>query len=308
MVSLCLRHIFAFGRTSLFLRSVSNIPDTRQALLDLGFSEEQAQKIQSMRCPPHKTPNIKELCLIGLSHKTVLRMLEESPELLKTTDKALRDRVDALRGLGLGEGSMQNTLSRCPALLSVSRSHLTAATQCLKSRCHFTSQQVLNILHSAPEILTQDPSHIEDVFQYVYFRMGGNHREIISFQVFQTSLDEIKVRHQFLERLGRFQPPNKKRECPPSNPKLKEILQLSEEDFLSQIARSSIEEFNTFRKILEREEQESEQDKEDIEDELSNDEDDDETNSDSEDDSEDEDHKENVHDEKTKYHHKKKIK
>ncbi|XP_077147139.1 transcription termination factor 4, mitochondrial isoform X2 [Ranitomeya variabilis] len=308
MVSLCLRHIFSFSRTSLFLRSVSNNPDTRQVLLELGFSEEQTEKIQSMKCPPHKTPNIKELCLIGLSHKTVLRMLEESPELLKTTDQALRDRVDALRALGLGEGSMQNSLSRCPALLFLSRSRLTAAIQCLKSRCHFTSQQVLNILNSTPEILTQDPSHMEDLFQYVYFRMGGNHREIISAQVFQTSLDEIRVRHQFLERLGRFQPPNKKRECPPSNPKLKEVIQLSEEDFLSKTARSSVEEFNTFRKILEREEQEGEQDKEDIKDVPSNDEDDDETNSDSEDDSEDEDYKENVHNEKPKYHHKKKLK
>ncbi|XP_073437312.1 transcription termination factor 4, mitochondrial isoform X3 [Dendrobates tinctorius] len=261
-----------------------------------------------MRCPPHKTANIKELCLIGLSNKTVLRMLEETPELLKTTDKAVRDRVDALRALGLGEGSMQNILSRCPALLSLSRSRVTAAIQCLKSRCHFTSEQVLKILNSTPEILTQDPSHVEDVFQYVYFRMGGSHREIVSSQVFQTSFDEIRVRHQFLERLGRFQPPNKKRECPPSNPKLKEVIQLSEEDFLSKTARSSVEEFNTFRKILEREEQEGEQDKEDTDDELSNDEDDDETNSDSDDDSEGEDYKENVLDEKPKYHHKKKIK
>ncbi|KAM4040416.1 transcription termination factor 4, mitochondrial isoform 3-T3 [Anomaloglossus baeobatrachus] len=306
MVSLCLRHIFAFRQTNLLLRSMSNIPDTRQALLELGFSEEQAEKIQSMRCPPHKTPNIKELCLIGLSHKTVLRMLEESPEILKTTDKALRDRVDALRGLGLGEGSMQNTLSRCPALLSVPRSRLTAATQCLKSRCHFTSLQIRKILNSAPEVLTQDPSYLENVFQYVYFRMGGNHGDIISSQVFQTSFDEIRVRHQFLERLGLFLPPNKKRECPPSNPQLKEVIRLSEEDFLSKIAFSSVEGFSTFRKILVREEQEAEQDMEDIEDEFSSDEDDEERSSDSEDDDEDKDYKENVHDKKPKYQYKKK--
>lgn len=296
MVSLCLRH--TIGRTSLCLRSISNIPNARQAILDLGFSEEQAEKIQNMRCPLHKTPNIKELCLIGLSHKTVLTILEERPELLKITDRELRDRVDTLRALGLGEGSLQNSLMRCPALLSVPRSRLLAATRCLKSQCHFTSQQLLKLLNTAPETLTQDPSHLEDVFQYVYFRMGGKHAEIISSQVFQTSRDEIRLRHQFLERLGKFQPPDKKRVCPPTNPKLKEVAQFSEEDFLSHIARSSSEELNTFRKILAREECEGEQD---MEDELSNEEDD-EQDSDSEDDSEEEDY----HGDKPNPHHRKK--
>ncbi|XP_075717482.1 transcription termination factor 4, mitochondrial isoform X2 [Rhinoderma darwinii] len=306
MVSLCLRHVIAFSRTSLCLRSVSNIPNARQELLDLGFSEEQAEKLQSMRCPPHKMPNIKELCLIGLSHETVLKILQDSPELLRTTVKELRDKVDTLRGLGLGEGSLQNALTSCPALLSVPRSRLLAATQCLKSRCHFTSQQVLKILNTAPQTLTEDPSHLEEVFQYVYFRMGGKHGEIISSQVYQTSIDEIRVRHQFLERLGKFQPPDKKRVCPPSNPKLKEVIQFSEDDFLSHIAHSSSEELNTFRKLLEREEREGEQHVEDMDDELSNDESDDAQDSDSEEDSEDEDLKENVHEDKPNHRHNKK--
>ncbi|XP_044147488.1 transcription termination factor 4, mitochondrial isoform X2 [Bufo gargarizans] len=298
MVSLSLRHIIAFSRSSLCLRSMSSIPNARQALLDLGFSDEQAEKIQRLRCPPHKMPNIKELFFIGLSHRTVLRILEERPELLKITDQELRDRVDTLRSLGLGEGSLQNSLSRCSALLLVPRSRLLAATQCLKMKCQFTSQQVLKILNTAPETLTQDPRYLEDVFQYIYFRMGGNQGEMISSQVFQVSLNEIRVRHQFLERLGKFYPPNKKRVCPTSNPKLKEVIQLAEEDFLSHTAHSTLEEFNTFRKILEREEHEAEQQMEDTEDELSSDEDDDEQDSDSEDDSADEDHEENADSEK----------
>ncbi|KAG8580671.1 hypothetical protein GDO81_007383 [Engystomops pustulosus] len=298
MVSLCLRRVIVFSRTGLDLRTMSSIPIARQALLELGFSEEQTEKIQGMRCPQHKIPNIKELCFIGLSPKTVLRILEERPELLKMTDKELRNRVDALRVLGLGEGSLQNSLSRCPALLSVPRSHLQAVIHCLKNRCQFTSLQVLKILHAAPETLTQDPSHIEDLFQYVYFRMGAKHQDIISSQVFETSVNEIKVRHQFLERLGKFQPPDKKRVCPPSNPKLKEVIQLSEEDFLTRVAHSSSEELDTFRKILEREEREGAQDIEDEEDELINNDDDSA--------SENEDYEENVQGYKSKRRHKKK--
>ncbi|XP_075057897.1 transcription termination factor 4, mitochondrial isoform X2 [Mixophyes fleayi] len=297
MVSLCLRHMLAFSRSSLCLRHLSNVPSARQELLNMGFSETQAEKIQSMRCPPNRTSTIGELCLIGLSHRTVLRMLEERPELLRTTAKDLRDRVDTLRSLGLGEGSLQNSLSRCPSLLSVPRSRLLNLAQCLKTRCQFSSQQVQKILNTIPETLTQDPNYVEEAFQYVYFRMGGKHGEIISSEIFLTPLNEIKVRHQFLERLGRFLPPDKRGVCPPSNPKLKEIIQLSEEDFLSRIACSSSEELYTFRKIMDREEREGGKDGEDMVDsgdELSNDDEDEEQDSDSEDDSEGEDYEGNI--------------
>ncbi|KAG9494356.1 hypothetical protein GDO78_001943 [Eleutherodactylus coqui] len=285
---------------------MSSIANARQELLDLGFSEEQAEKIQSMRGPPNKTPSVKELCLIGLNHRTILRLLEERPEFLKVAAKELRDRVDTLRSLGLGEGSLQASLVRCPALLSVPRSRLLATAQFLKSRCQFTSQQVQKILKTSPETLTQDSSHLEDVFQYLYFRMGGKQEEIVSCQAFETPFDEIRARHQFLERLGTFQPPNKYRTCPPTNPKVKEVIQLSEKDFLSRIAHSSAEEFTTFRKILEREEREGESHLEDTEDELSSDEDDAKQDSDSGEDSEDEDYKENVHDDKPNDYRKKK--
>ncbi|CAJ0946244.1 unnamed protein product, partial [Ranitomeya imitator] len=300
-VSLCLRHIFSFSRTSLFLRSVSYNPDTRQALLELGFSEEQAEKD-----PEYEMPSTQDTKHQGaMSHWTES---QDSTENARRKSRASKDyRPSFERQSRRTEGPWPGR--RFYAELSVEMPGSFVFVPLPSNGCNTVSQEpVLNILNSTPEILTQDPSHMEDLFQYVYFRMGGNHREIISAQVFQTSLDEIRVRHQFLERLGRFQPPNKKRECPPSNPKLKEVIQLSEEDFISKTARSSVEEFNTFCKILEREEQEGEQDEEDIEDEPSNDEDDDETNSDSEDDSEDEDYKENVHNEKPKYHHKKKFK
>ncbi|CAI9603649.1 unnamed protein product, partial [Staurois parvus] len=210
--------------------------------------------------------------------------------------RLLHYHVHKLPPLSQYTGSLQNSLSRCPSLLSVPRSHLLASAQCLKTRCQFSSQQVLKILKTTPEALIQDPNHLEELFQYAYFRMGGKHGDILSSGIFQKSLNEIRVRHHFLERLGRFIPPTKKGLCPPSNPKIKEIVQLSEEDFLSQIARSSSEEFNIFQKILEREEMESAEAMEEDQDNLSTDDEYSETEEESEtnDDSEDEDYAESV--------------
>ncbi|XP_018423403.1 PREDICTED: transcription termination factor 4, mitochondrial [Nanorana parkeri] len=294
MVSLCLRNRLFLSWPSLCWRHMSRVPAARQELLDLGFSETQAERILSMKCNAHSTSTIKELCVVGLNHKTILRILEEKPELLRTTGKEVKGKADTLRSLGLGEGSLQNSLSMCPTLLSMPRSRLVASAQCLKTRCQFSSQQVLKILTTTPEALTKDPNHLEELFQYAYFRMGGTHGDIPSSGIFQRSLFEIKVRHQFLERLGRFLPPNKNGQCPPSNPKLKEVVLLSEEDFLARVACSSTEEFHIFQKILEREERESAEGMEEDQDNLSTDEED-------EDDSDDENYTDSIQGHQSKH-------
>ncbi|XP_053315966.1 transcription termination factor 4, mitochondrial isoform X2 [Spea bombifrons] len=261
MVSMYLRHFLCLPRYRLCLRHLSRVPYATQDLLDLGFSEEQIGRLQSLKStkgdPQHRLACIKELLLLGIDSEKTLQMLEARPELFRLSGKELRDRTENLRRLGLGEGSLQVALSRCPSLLSVPRTRIQATVQCLKLRCQFSTQQVAKILHTYPEALTQDPDYLEEIFQYVYFRMGGKHKEILTSGLFVTSLDEVKVRHQFLERLGRFQPPNKKGECLPSNPKLKDVIKQSEKDFLSNIACSTQAELNVFRKILAQEESEA---------------------------------------------------
>ncbi|XP_063298482.1 transcription termination factor 4, mitochondrial isoform X2 [Pelobates fuscus] len=259
MVSVFFRQ--SVPRFNVWLKHLSTIPCATQQLLDLGFSEEQATKIHSL-IPrkgdlQQKVSCVRELLLLGMDNDKTLRMLEASPEIFKVSSKQIKDRADNLRKLGLGEGTLQVSLSRCPSILTMPSTRILAAAQCLKQRCQFSTQQVSKILHVSPETLTQDPDYIEEVFQYVYFRMGGTHKDILTSGLFLTSLDEIKVRHQFLERLGRFLPPNKKGECPTSNPKIKDIVNLSENNFLSSVACSSPEEFHTFQKIVAREEAEA---------------------------------------------------
>ncbi|XP_075425663.1 transcription termination factor 4, mitochondrial isoform X1 [Ascaphus truei] len=290
MVSLWLRHVLYLPGSVLCLRHLSSLPGVTQGLLDLGFSEEQAGRILSMKPrggdPQHRLSSARELLLIGLNPQTTLRMLEGSPELLRVTSMDLRNRAENLRSLGLREGSLQRTVCRCPSLLSLPRSRILSAVQCLKHRCRFSSQQVADLVRSSPEALTQDPGYLEEAFQYVYFRMGGNHEEIITSGLFLTPLHEVRVRHEFLERLGRFQPPDKKGASPPSNPKLKHVLVLSEQDFLSRLAVSSHEELQTFRKMIAREKRDARREMEDEGDQTSTDSEDegDQVSTDSEDD------------------------
>ncbi|XP_027622810.1 transcription termination factor 4, mitochondrial isoform X2 [Tupaia chinensis] len=94
------------------------------------------------------------------------------------------------------------------------------------------------------------------VFQYAYFRMGIQHPDLVKTELLQYSLTKIKQRHIYLERLGRYQTPDKKGQTQVSNPPVKHILRVSEAEFLARTACSSAEEFEVFKQLLAREEEE----------------------------------------------------
>lgn len=88
--------------------------------------------------------------------------------------------------------------------------------------------------------------------------MGLKHLDIVKNDFLQYSITKIKQRHMYLERLGRYQTPDKKGQTQIPNPLLKDILRVSEAEFLARTACSSAEEFEVFKKLLDREEEESE--------------------------------------------------
>ncbi|KAJ1089480.1 hypothetical protein NDU88_002631 [Pleurodeles waltl] len=208
---------------------------------------------------------VSELLLLGLNPGTVLKMLQKSPDVQRVPVKQLKDRAENLRRLGLGEGSLQRVISHIPSLLMVSRKHADAVVRCLKERCLFSAQQLTEIVRTCPGILKEQPDELEHKFQYAHFRLGVRQQEVVKSRLFHFSLSELKYRHSFLERLGRYQTPDKKGQTQICNPKLKEVIGVSEDLFLSKVALSTQEEFHIFKKLLNREEEELMEEEEDEE-------------------------------------------
>ncbi|XP_009945416.1 PREDICTED: transcription termination factor 4, mitochondrial, partial [Leptosomus discolor] len=96
---------------------------------------------------------------------------------------------------------------------------------------------------------------------YAYFRMGVQQKEMVKARLFQMPFAELRNRHIFLERRGLYQTPHKG-QTQTGNPKLKDILQLPEKDFLASLACSTPEEYKVFQKLLAREEEEEEKEEE----------------------------------------------
>ncbi|XP_061201297.1 transcription termination factor 4, mitochondrial [Neopsephotus bourkii] len=226
----------------------------------MGFSQQQAQRlldVESRLSPEHREAAVAQLLLLGLNAEATLGLLERRPELLRMPTKRLQERAEKLRCLGLDGGQLQRALIRCPELFTLPRKRMAAAVRLLRERCLFTAEQLREVLWTCPNVLLEEPHQLHHHFQYVYFRMGVQQKEMVKARLFRMPFAELRNRHIFLERRGLYQTPYKG-QTQTNNPKLKDIIQLSEKDFLANLARSTPEEFEVFKKLLAREEEEEE--------------------------------------------------
>lgn len=88
--------------------------------------------------------------------------------------------------------------------------------------------------------------------------MGVKQAEMVKSKLFRFTVDEVRNRHSFLERRGLFQTPDKNGQTMIINPKLDSVLSSDEDAFLK-LANASAEEYDVFKRLVEREWQEQEQ-------------------------------------------------
>ncbi|KAM6357595.1 transcription termination factor 4, mitochondrial isoform 1-T2 [Alca torda] len=231
----------------------------------MGFSEEQARRLLGLQPrlgPTRREAAAAQLLLLGLSAEAALELLERSPALLRMPTERLRERAEELRRLGLDGGPLRRAVSRCPQLFTLPRRRMAAAVRLLREQCLFTAEQLREVLGSCPAVLLEEPRRLHHHFQYAYFRMGVQQKEMVRARLFRMPFAELRNRHIFLERRGLYQTPHKG-QIQSSNPKLRDILQLPEKDFLASLALASPEEYEVFKKLLAREEEEEEEEEED---------------------------------------------
>lgn len=242
----------------------SGLANTVESFLNLRFTQDQVKQLLDLnpriaaQIPVKDLPVLYVLESLGLNPRSTFKVLERCPELLGEKEHQLQSRIDNLRKHGLGEGRLQRTVVHCPHILNLSAKQVNNTVRFFKDKCIFTGQQVTEILQTSPNVLFEKCEELEYKFQFAYFRMGIKQAEIVKSGIFRVSMEELRQRHIFLERLGRYQTPDKKGQTQIINPKPKTIFTTTEDYFLAKVAMSSWEEFDTFKKLLRREEMEKE--------------------------------------------------
>ncbi|XP_068548794.1 transcription termination factor 4, mitochondrial [Anas acuta] len=238
-------------------------------LLAMGFSQAQARRLRELQPrlgPRRAAAALEQLLLLGLGAEAALGLLERSPELLRAAEGRLKERAEYLRRLGLGGGHLQRAAGRCPQVFTLPRRRMEAAVRVLREKCLFTAEQLTEVLQSCPGVLLEEPGSLQYHFQYAYFRMGVRQKEMVKARLFRTPFAELRTRHIFLERRGLYHTPVKG-QTQSNNPKLKEVLHLPEKDFVVNLARATLEEYEVFKKLLAREEEEEMKEEEEEEEE-----------------------------------------
>lgn len=171
-------------------------------------------------------------------------------ELLSAGPEEVQKCMEVLESYGFQDGKLGELICSCPALLFAQKSsRLAQNAENLFS--HFTKNQLLSLLKSSPEILLGNTSETEDKIEYIYcyMLMDGNDFANCT-NLAQISLQEIMDRHEFLLKTGTYKTPDIKRpQLKMKNPKLKRILDSSEEQFVTKVGHVSVEEWYLFREL-----------------------------------------------------------
>lgn len=108
---------------------------------------------------------------------------------------------------------------------------------------------------SSPNLIKENEAAIEDRYQYLTSIMRIEVPEIVKSEVFSKSLEEIKTRHMFLDRLGLFKPRSIRADPdePTKNHRLYQIVDSSDKSFATKIARVSLFEWEVFQDLYRKE-------------------------------------------------------
>ncbi|KAL3998301.1 mTERF family protein [Acanthocheilonema viteae] len=171
-------------------------------------------------------------------------------ELLSTGPEEIQKCMEVLDLYGFQDKKLGEAICSCPALLFAQKSSkLAQNAENLFS--HFSKNQLYSLLKSSPEILLGDTNETEDKIEYIYCYMLMDGDDFASCtNLAQISLEELMDRHEFLLKTGIYKTPDIKRpQLKMKNPKLKKILDISEEQFAKKIGHVSLEEWYLFREL-----------------------------------------------------------
>lgn len=191
----------------------------------------------------------------GFSAMNVVDMAIRHPNLLKSSPQKLLQTWNTWAEILNQRSSARSLVMEHPVFLSLSKGDIIS--RCEQLRAVTGSYKfVANILSRCPQIMFQSLSELEQVTDYISTKMVvRNVAEYYNSTALGCTLEEVKTRHEFLVRCGKYVTPNLKQseKVPTGNASLTEIFDTSEEEFATRIAGVTLEEFVVFQTMYEEE-------------------------------------------------------
>ncbi|KAL8181885.1 UNVERIFIED_CONTAM: Transcription termination factor 3, mitochondrial [Gekko kuhli] len=182
------------------------------------------------------------------SKEAIARLVSQAPYLLLFSVERLDNRLGFFqKELGLHVRKTRNLVTRLPRLLTGSLEPIKENLKVYKLELGFTQNEIKQIVYRIPKTLGISKRKLTQIFDYLHNVMDIPHSNIVHFpQVFNSKLLRIKERHLFLKFLGRAQYDPKQ----PSYIALEKLVALPDDVFCTEVAKTSIEDFQKFLKTL----------------------------------------------------------
>lgn len=191
----------------------------------------------------------------GLDTISFLKIVTGNPKVLSRPPQKIINTLEYWRTCQFGEYHLFLLITKYPTFMDVDdQRHLVKHIEFLRSYVS-TSKNVWKLLMTCPNLMEQSTQTIESKILYMKDVMRIDIPEIIKSEALSKSLEDIRCRHVFMERLGLFKPrplkadPNQ----PTTNARLYKITDTSEKAFATKICHVSLAEYEAFKDLLSRE-------------------------------------------------------
>lgn len=196
----------------------------------------------------------------GFTSDSYLRIINKYPNILKTPAAALCNNLELWRASQFGERYVQILITEHPHLLDIKVENRHAEQKILERLLYLkdyvqTKKNVWRLLVCSPNVVVDKITDLEEKRTFFEQVMKVEHTEVVKTTAFSHSMFKIKLRHEFLTRLGMYKPKSPKADptLKSTNPSLYQIVDTNDKRFATKVALVSLEEFEVFEEVFKRE-------------------------------------------------------
>uniref|UniRef100_A0A182T305 Transcription termination factor 3, mitochondrial n=1 Tax=Anopheles maculatus TaxID=74869 RepID=A0A182T305_9DIPT len=178
----------------------------------------------------------------------IARIVTNNPFWLMLNTKRIDRRLGYFqKTFHLAGNEVRTLATKQPRLITYNLEHVRKNTFTVQEEMGFDKEEVKQLLLSKPRIWMIKTEALQYRFEYIHRRMKLSHAEILQTPDLLLTRDvRIKQRHGFLKFLGKVQYDPKKELYIP----LKSLAVGTDEEFVTEVAKSNMECYNRFLKTL----------------------------------------------------------
>jgi mTERF domain-containing protein, mitochondrial len=195
------------------------------------------------------------LSIQGFSSEKFLQIIGNNPKLLCTPIQRINESLDCWRTCQFGGYLTTQLLTTYPELFDITNKNEVNLKVSTLSQYVGTTKNALKVLMNSPTVVRDKTELILAKIKYLRDEMKVDPVEVTHCAVFSQTMEKIRCRHQFLVRLGLYKLKNPKADESEksTNNKLSSIFDTSDKKFATKICFVSLEEYEVFEQLFDRE-------------------------------------------------------